>query len=659
MVKEAEPKPVAPDRQRPAQRGRLLQQLGFGVFRATEQTLTAFEGDLGRTFRRLRRRLFGVPLTTAQEAQERLTKVKGLAVLGSDNLSSSAYATEEIVRVLALAGAGVLSLTLPISFVLVGVLAIVVLSYHQVIRAYPGGGGSFLVSRVNLGDKAGLVAAAALMIDYVLTVAVSVAAGVQALTSVFPGLFELRVAIAAGAIVILALGNLRGIREAASLFVLPIYVYLAGMLGLLGYALFRWATGSLPTYTPPPDWAPAIAAPLSLMLILRAFSSGAVALTGVEAISNGVGVFKPSEQKNARITLTSMALLFAGIFLGLSFFAGHFGLLPDPAEKETLISQLIRLLVGPGWFHVVVQLSAAILLIVAANTAFTGFPRLAYVLANDDFMPHQFAGRGERLVFTTGILVLAGLAIFFVIAFQGSVTALIPLYTLGVFVAFTLSQLGMVSHWRKVRQRGWRLGMSLNGVGAAVTGAIAIEAISVKFIHGAWMVLVFMPLLVLMMLAIRGHYTRLQRELALTPGDLLPKPARPQLVVMPVATMNKPFAEGLTYARSLSPNITCIHVAESMAAAEEFRRQWDQQGTGIPLITIESPYRNFLSPMLAYIDSVVQAAPETIVTVVIPEFVPKRWWEHLLHRQSAFRLKMALLHRPNVVVVDIPYLVKT
>lgn len=659
MVKKAEPKPVAPDRQRPAQRGRLLQQLGFGVFRATEETLTAVEGDLGRTFRWLRRRLFGVPLTTAQEAQERLTKLKGLAVLGSDNLSSSAYATEEIVRVLALAGAGVLSLTLPISLVLVGVLAIVVLSYHQVIRAYPGGGGSFLVSRANLGDRAGLVAAAALMIDYVLTVAVSVAAGVQALTSVFPGLFSFRVAIATGAIIILALGNLRGIREAASLFILPIYVYLAGMLGLLGYALFRWATGSLPAYTPPPDWTPAIAGPLSLMLILRAFSSGAVALTGVESISDGVGVFKPSEQRNARITLTWMALLFAAIFLGLSLFAGHLRLVPDPTEQQTLISQLVRLLVGPGWFHVVVQLSAATLLFVAANTAFTGFPRLSYILANDDFMPHQFAGRGERLVFTTGILVLAGLAIFFVLVFQGSVTALIPLYTLGVFVAFTISQLGMVSHWRKVRQRGWRLAMSLNGVGAVVTGVIAVEAITVKFVHGAWLVLVFMPLLVLMMRAIRGHYTRLQRELTLAPGDLLPKAAKPQLVVMPVATVNKPFAEGLAYARSLSPNITCIHVAESMAAAEEFRRQWEQQGTGIPLITIESPYRNFISPVLAYLDSIVQSAPETIVTVVIPEFVPKRWWEHFLHHQGALRLKMALLSRPNIVVVDIPYLLKT
>ncbi|MSQ12809.1 MAG: APC family permease [Dehalococcoidia bacterium] len=659
MVKKAEPKPIAPDRQRPPQRGRLLQQLSFGVFRATEETLAAVEGDLGRTFRWLRRRVFGVPLTTAQEAQERLTKVKGLAVLGSDNLSSSAYATEEIVRVLALAGAGVFSLTLPISFVLVAVLTIVVLSYHQVIRAYPGGGGSFLVSRVNLGDKAGMLAAAALMIDYVLTVAVSVAAGVQALTSVFPELFPFRLVIATGAIILLALGNLRGIREAASLFILPVYVYLVGILGLLGYAFFRLATGSLPELTPPPDWTPAIAGPLSLMLILRAFSSGAVALTGVEAISDGVGVFKPSEPRNARITLTLMALFFAAIFLGLSFFAGHFGLVPDPSEKETLISQLVRLLVGPGWFHVVVQLAAATLLLVAANTAFTGFPRLAYILASEDFMPHQFAGRGERLVFTTGILVLAGLAIFFVIAFQGSVTALIPLYTLGVFVAFTLTQLGMISHSRKVRQRGWRLAMSLNGVGAVVTGVIAVEAITVKFVHGAWLVLVFMPLLVLMMRAIRGHYTRLKRELALAPGDLLPKPARPQLVVMPVATMNKPFAEGLTYARSLSPNITCIHVAETMAAAEEFRRQWEQQATGIPLVTIESPYRNFLSPMLAYIDSIVQSAPETIVTVVIPEFVPKRWWEHFLHRQSALRLKMALLARPNVVVVDIPYLVKT
>jgi len=563
--------------------------------------------------------------------------------------------TEEIVRVLALAGIGVIHFTLPLAIALIGVLAIVVMSYHQVIKAYPSGGGGYVVSRQNLGETPGLVAAAALMIDYILTVAVSVAAGVQALTSVFPELYPYRIGLSLLAIAILAMGNLRGIRESGTLFAIPIYVYLVAILSFLGYGMFRLATDTLPAYTPPAEWIPATTGMLSILLILRAFSAGAVALTGVEAISNGVPAFKAPEPRNARITLTWMALLFAVIFLGMSLLTSQLHLLPDPTEKETLISTMVRVLIDQRWIHLVIQFSIAILLLIAANTAFAGFPRLSFILARDDYMPRTFARRGERLAFSTGILVLAALSGLFIIIFQSSVSALIPLYTVGVFAAFTLTQMGMVRHWRRTREKGWKLSSLINGTGAIVTGVIVIEAVSVKFIHGAWMVILLIPLLVMMMRSIRAHYARLETELLLEPGKLDMTEVRPQLVVVPVAALNKPFAEALAYARDLSSNVTCIHVAEGPEQGEEFRRRWKQLAGDTPLVVIESPYRNFLSPLLAYVDNLHEQNPGYLITVVIPEFWSRRWWEHLLHSHSALRMKRAFLSRPNIVVVDIPY----
>ncbi|MSP79029.1 MAG: APC family permease [Dehalococcoidia bacterium] len=642
-------------------RSRAFRPLDSGVFRVSDEALFGVEGDVGRVLRNLRRTLFGVPLPSSQESAERLTKVKALAVLGSDNLSSSAYATEELIRVLALAGMGALAFTMPITLALVAVLAIVIMSYHHVIRAYPNGASSYIVSRENLGTYPALIAASALLIDYVLTVAVSIAAGIQALTSLFPGLYDTRIFIGMGAVLLLALGNLRGVRESGSIFALPTYLYLAGMLGFLGYGVFRAATGTLPEYTPPPDWMPATMEPLGLLLILRAFSSGAVALTGVEAISDGVPAFKRPEARNARITLTWMALLFGTLFVGLSYLSSHVGVLPDPSETETLVSQLVRAVVGPGIFHSYIQFTIVILLFLAANTAFADFPRLSSILAKDNFMPHQFSGRGERLAFSTGIIVLATLAAVCIFTFQGSVAALIPLYTVGVFAAFTLSQAGMVLHWMREHGKGWRTGLILNGAGALVTAFVMVEAMAVKFTHGAWVIALLVPLLVGMMISIRNHYRRLARELRLSRYEMLPnvKPTE-QIVVVPVADLNKPFAQALTYARSLSPNVTGVHVSDNLETAEDFRLSWTQiVGNDTPLITIESPYRDFMGPLLAYIDDITKSSPDALVTVVIPEFVPKRWWEHSLHRQSAFRLKLALLSRPNIVVVDIPYQLKT
>ncbi len=447
------------------------------------------KGRLGRLFAAFKRLLVGRPLMTAEEPHERVNVFTGLAVFASDNISSSAYATEEIMRVLVLAGAGALALTLPITIVIVAVLAIVVLSYQQTIGAYPSGGGSYIVASDNLGPLAGLTAAGALLTDYVLTVSVSIAAGVAALTSIFPGLFEYRVAAGIACVAILCLGNLRGIRESGAIFTAPCYVYLVAIFGLLGYGFFLYTSGGLPPYEAPAAWSEAHGTEsLGLLLILRAFASGSVALTGTEAVSNGVPAFKPPEPRHAKIVLVLMGTFFGSIFLGMSFLAGQLGILPDPTEEETVVSQLTRTLVGDNTpYHYLVQLSTALLLVLAANTAFADFPRLSSILGRDRFLPRLFAFRGDRLAFTSGIVLLAAIAAGLIVAFEGSVTNLIPLYTVGVFIAFTLSQAGMVQHWWRLRgqERGWQLRAGINGLGAVTTSIVAIEVGFSKFALGA------------------------------------------------------------------------------------------------------------------------------------------------------------------------------
>jgi amino acid transporter len=511
--------------------------------------------QLGRALQRVNRVLIGRPLATSEEPHERLNVFTGLAVFASDNISSSAYATEEIMRVLVLAGAGVLALTMPITLVIVLVLAIVVVSYQQTIRAYPNGGGSYIVASDNLGPLAGLTAAGALLVDYVLTVSVSIAAGVAALTSVFPDLFDYRVDVGVGFVVLLTLGNLRGIRESGTIFTAPTYVYLVAIYGVLAYGLFRFATGTLPEYQPPQDWVRAEQGTeaLGVFLILRAFSAGSVALTGTEAVSNGVPAFKPPEWRNARLVLIMMGGCFGSIFLGMSFLAGQLGIIPDPTEEQTVISQLTSLLVGSGSpFHYLVQVSTALLLVLAANTAFADFPRLASILARDRFVPRVFQFRGDRLAFTGGIVLLAVVAGILIVAFGGSVTNLIPLYTVGVFVAFTLSQSGMVRHWWKLRdeESGWRWRAAINGVGAVTTGIVAIEVAITKFALGAWMVLVLVPILIGIMWSVRQHYTRLEgarrAETPVIPEDIVIR------AVVPVAELGVPARQALAFARAMA-----------------------------------------------------------------------------------------------------------
>jgi amino acid transporter len=616
---------------------------------------------VGRVVQRLSRVLIGRPLATSEEPHERLNIFTGLAVFASDNISSSAYATEEIMRVLMLAGAGVLSLTMPITIVIVVVLAIVVISYQQTIRAYPSGGGSYIVASDNLGHLAGLTAAGALLTDYVLTVSVSIAAGVAALTSIFPELFDYRVAAGVGFVVLLTLGNLRGIRESGSIFTAPTYVYLVAIYGLLGYGFFRFATGTLPEYSPPPEWVQAQTGTeaLGLFLILRAFSAGSVALTGTEAVSNGVPAFKHVEWRNARLVLIMMGGCFGSIFLGMSFLAGQLGIVPDPTEEQTVISQLTSLLVGAGSpFHYLVQVSTALLLVLAANTAFADFPRLASILARDRFVPRVFQFRGDRLAFTGGILLLAIVAGILIVAFGGSVTNLIPLYTVGVFVAFTLSQSGMVRHWWKLREEepGWRWRAAINGLGATTTGIVAIEVAFTKFALGAWMVLVLVPILIGIMWSVRQHYTRLEgarrAETPVVPEEIVVR------AVVPVAELGVPARQALAFARAVArddAHVVAVHVTDDLDAAADLRRQWREWEPGIEMIVIESPFRSLTGPLLAYLDALKDRNPLDTINVVLPEYVPSRWWEHLLHNQTALRLKGALLFHPGVVVTNVPY----
>ncbi len=605
----------------------------------------------GRLWHHLKRVLIGPPIATSQEARERLTKVKALAIFSSDALSSVAYATEEIMRVLVLAGTGALVFTLPIAGVIVLLLAIVVISYQQTIRAYPSGGGAYIVASENLGRLAGLTAAAALLIDYVLTVSVSIAAGADALVSAFDWLLPLKLWLTIAAVLLIMLGNLRGIRESGTLFAIPTYLFIASMLGLIGVGLVRFASGTLTPLEPVP--AGEGGAGLSIFLLLAAFAQGCTALTGVEAVSNGVPAFQPPESRNARITLVYMGALLGGMFLGISFLATYLRVAPDPYEAETVVSQIARAVFGPGVFYYLIQVATALILVLAANTSFADFPRLASILARDRFLPRQFAYRGDRLAFTVGILALACLASGLLLVFRGSVNALIPLYAVGVFTAFTLSQAGMVAHWWRAKDPGARRSMLINAIGALSTGVVTAVIAITKFSHGAWMVILLIPLLLALFLGVHQHYLTVQQQL------MAKTPIRPEAVhlrvIVPVGELNVPARQALALAQALSEHVTALHVAETAQEAERLRQIWLAEGIRVPLAIIESPYRSLIPPILAFIDVVRQAHPDDTLLVIVPEFVPAHWWERLLHNRVAFRLREALLSRPGVVVASVPY----
>jgi amino acid transporter len=626
-----------------------------GHYVATTDALTA-RGRFGRWFQTGRRVLLGARLTSEAETTERLSVKTGLAIMASDNISSSAYATEEAMRVLALAGAGALALTMPIAIAVCVVLAVVILSESRVIRAYPNGGGSYIVAKDNHGVIAGLVAASALLIDYVLTVAVSSAAGIAAISSFVPAIHDHRVLWALGLIALISLGNLRGIREAGVLFAAPTYIYIVSLFALIAVGIFKMATGDpiVPAVPPDPFDAFAVQA-LTPFLVLRAFASGSVGLTGSEAVANGVPNFKPPEPKNAVRTLVLMGTIFGTLFLGLTFLATTIGVQPDQGEIETVNSMLTRSIVGAGTpFYYVVQVSTAIILALAANTGFTGFPRLASVLAEDRFMPRQFAFRGERLAFSFGIIALALASMVVVAAFSGSVTSLVPLYTIGVFVAFTLSQSGLVRRWIRMRNKGWRTSVVINSFGTVVTGVVLAVVVVTKFTNGAWMVLVVMPVLVALLYGINRHYTRVADALTLERLDEPLPIMKPPVVLVPVARLDRSALQALSFARSISPTVRAVHIATTAESARRFGERWIQFTREIPLDVIESPYRSLLQPLLRYIERI-DERDDRPITIVLAEFVPRNWWEWILHSQTALRLKLALLFRPNTIVIDVPY----
>ena len=592
----------------------------------------------------------GSPLATAQARHERLSRTSALAVFSSDALSSVAYATEEILLVLVLAGSAALTFSIPIGIAIALLIAVVVSSYRQTILAYPHGGGAYIVTKDNLGTLPALVAAGALLIDYVLTVAVSVAAGVAAITSAFPILYDYRIALGVIFIAGIATVNLRGLRESGALFAVPTYLFVVSFAAMLAYGFVRWIFGW--EGVPAPAAEPAeMSQALTIFLVLRAFASGCAALTGVEAVSDGVPAFRPPEARNARIVLAWLGIILVTLFIGITFLAHHYQVLPR--AEETVVSQLARLIFGGGLLYYEVQAVTMLILVFAANTAFADFPRLAYFLARDGFIPRQFGTRGDRLVFSNGILILGGLAALLILLFGGATHALIPLYAVGVFVSFTLSQASMVRRWLSRREEGWWWRWVLNAVGAATTGLVMLVIAATKFSHGAWMVVLLIPLLVALFMMIHRHYADVARQLSLVNYGG-PPPIQHSVLVL-VGDLHRGVAAALRYAQTLSTSAKAGYVELDPERTQKLEEKWGKFGLGVPLVVLTSPYRSLLTPFLDYVNHLLAVGENHVVTIVIPEFVPARWWQHLLHNQTALLIKGALLFRKGVVVVDVPF----
>jgi amino acid transporter len=596
----------------------------------------------------------GRPIPTAQARHERLSKPSALAVFASDALSSVAYATEEILLVLAAAGVSALVFSIPIGIAISVLIAIVVSSYRQTIRAYPQGGGAYIVTKDNLGTMPGLVAAAALLIDYVLTVAVSVAAGIAAVTSAFPSLFHYRVLLGVVCIAAITTTNLRGLRESGKLFAAPTYLFIVSFAGMLGYGFVRWTFGWETPSPPAPEVVAAGMQNVSVFLLLRAFASGCTALTGVEAVSDGVGAFKPNEARNARTVLVWLGAILITLFIGITFLAHHYQVVPQ--EQETVVSQLARRIFGGGLLYYEVQAVTMLILVLAANTSFADFPRLAFFLARDGFIPRQFGTRGDRLVFSNGILILAGLAAALIAIFGGDTHALIPLYAVGVFISFTLSQASMVRRWLRLRGEGWWWRCWLNALGATVTGVVMIVIAGTKFTHGAWLVVLLIPLLVAALLTVHRHYADVAQQLSMEGYD--PPPPIQNTVLVLVGDLHKGVEAALRYGQAISPSVKGVYVELDPEKTRRLEEKWGKWGLGIPLVVLNSPYRSLLGPFLDYLNHLLALGENHMVTIIIPEFIPGRWWQHLLHNQTALLVKGALLFRERVVVVDVPFHLK-
>ncbi len=660
----------------------------------------------------IKRLLVGRALRTEQAIHERLTKKTALAVFSSDALSSTAYATEEILLVLAAAAAATASgsfhYVVPVSIGIAVLLAIVATSYRQTIHAYPSGGGAYIVAKENLGTTPGLIAGASLLVDYVLTVSVSIAAGVAAITSAVQGtryasLSEHKVILCLIFIAFIAIANLRGVRESGALFATPTYVFVVSFLFMIVFGLFHYfiygGTAPAPTAEELKIAEGYKLQPMTVFLLLAAFSNGCAALTGIEAISNGVQAFKKPEAHNAATTLIWMAILLTVMFLGTSVMAYLYHV--HPKESETVISQFARIMfTGPlGWFYYVVQAATAAILVLAANTAFADFPRLSSLLARDRFLPRQFANRGDRLVFSNGIVILAIFSGVLVIAFGGDTSRLIPLYAVGVFLSFTLSQSGMVIHWLRERAKlretrkaaanepppaisngplpdpalddeeiyrsyfvtdevtapaNWKKSLAINAVGALATFVVLCVFIATKFIHGAWIVVVVIPLLVLLFKSIHKHYVMVAKQLS-TEGLEQLRPIK-HTVIVPISGIHRGVVSALQYARSIaSDRVQAVYVDFEEEATAALKDKWDRWGAGVQLVVLPSPYRELTRPLLRHIGRLARDNSDTIITVVLPEFIPAKWWQHILHNQSSLLLKGSLLFKKGVIVTSVPY----
>ncbi len=621
--------------------------------------------SMGRFNARLKQVLLGRPLANEEEIGERLNKKKALAIFSSDAISSSAYATEEILLAFILAGVGGLafSLSVEVSIAIAILLGIVAFSYRQVCIAYPNGGGSYSVSKANFGRLASLVAASALLIDYTLTVAVSTSSAVEQIASAVPALHDWKVVIGVSAIGLITLGNLRGMREAGNIFAIPTYLFLGSAFLMIGMGtvriLFMGDTGP----TPSPEVVAAMAETahdVTILILLRAFASGAVALTGTEAIATGVPAFKPPEATNAARTLMAMAIILAILFIGMTFLASSFHILPSPSQ--TVIAQIANHVYGDTFGFYMFQAFTALLLFLAANTSFAAFPRLAAVLAEDGFIPRQFAFRGDRLAYSTGILILGAAAALVVIAGGGSTHALIPLYAVGVFIDFTISQSGMVRHWLSTKDQGWRYRLVINATGAVLTGVIAVVVTSVKFTSGAWFITLLIPSLVAIMLFIHRQYEGQAAELDVRDDLVFDRPHREQRVVIPVNGINRSVVQAVMFGKSLASDpsmLQAVFVTTELEEAERLRERWERQLPGVPLVVVESPYRALVGPVVTYLDVLERAWPpdkEVPTTIVVlPEYVARHWWDRLLYNQAAKRLKSAMVGREHTVIADVPY----
>jgi amino acid transporter len=602
----------------------------------------------------LKRFLVGEPMPLARARHERLGKAAALAVFASDPLSSVAYATEEILHVLVLAGPLALSYSLPISFGIATLIILVVISYRQTIGAYPQGGGAYIVTKDNLGRLPSLIAAAALLVDYVLTVAVSVAAGIAALTSALPGLIPYSTWLCVGTITAIAMANLRGLRESARLFTAPTYLFIVSIIGMTAYGVIGTSLGILPEapYQPHPPGLEAI----GLFLLLRAFSAGCTALTGIEAVSDGIPAFRPPEAHNARIVMAWLGVISVAMFLGITYLAYDFGVVPG--GTETVVSKIARRVFGGGVLYYGIQAVTMLILLLAANTAFADFPRLAFFLARDRFMPRQFGAQGDRLVYSNGILILSGFAILLIVGFESDTHALLPLYAIGIFTSFTLSQGAMVPRWLRLKEAGWQWRIWISGLGALATGIVLLTLTFTKFLEGAWIVAFVIPGLVMIFLNVHRHYDHVADELSLDGYQGPPQFQHTVLVL--TGDVHRGVVRAVQYAKTLAPLATVrgVYVETDPVRTARLEEKWAAWGMEVPLVVLTSPYRSLLRPLLDYLDQIQARGDDQMVTIVLPEFLPRRWWQHFLHNQTALLIKGALLFRKNTVVADVPYILK-